>query len=85
MPRMLALRTVQRQTAASRSAKPAMREQHGFTGGFPNVRSTSLSTLAQTPSCRESLGQEPVLGVLGVLGVVGVVGVVGVAGVGMHL
>ncbi|KAF8052183.1 hypothetical protein N665_1592s0003 [Sinapis alba] len=72
IPRMLSLRAVQRQTAASRSTKPSMSEQHGFTGGVPNFRSTSLSTLAQTPICRASLGQEPVLGVVGVLGVTGV-------------
>jgi hypothetical protein len=33
MPRMLALRAVQRQTAASTSARPWMSEQHGFFGG----------------------------------------------------
>jgi|APAra0007618328_1042625.scaffolds.fasta_scaffold19301_1 hypothetical protein len=55
---MLALSAVQRQAAASRSAKPWMSEQHGFTGGFPNVRSTRLSTLAQVLIC---IGQVPVV------------------------
>jgi hypothetical protein len=58
IPRMLALSAVQRQAAASRSAKPWMSEQHGFTGGFPNVRSTRLSTLAQVLIC---IGQVPVV------------------------
>ena len=58
---MLALTAVQRQTAASRSAKPWMSEQHGFTGGFPNVRSTRLSTVTQVPISMEFLGQVPVV------------------------
>ena len=51
MPRTLMSSAVQRQTAASRSAKPAMSEQHGGTGGggFPNVKSIALSTLVQAP------------------------------------
>lgn len=65
IPRMLALRAVQRQTAASTSASPWMRLQHGSTGGLPRVKSRRpLSTLAQTPSLRVSLGHllEPELG-----------------------
>ncbi len=64
MPRMLALRAVQRQTAASRSTRPSRREQQGFTGGLPKVTLRSdLSTSAHTPSFRASLGQDPLDGV----------------------
>lgn len=60
---MLALRAVQRQAAASRSASPLMRVQHGSTGGLPRViLSRPLSTLAQTPSLRASLGHLAVAG-----------------------
>ncbi|CAH2048034.1 unnamed protein product [Thlaspi arvense] len=60
---MLALRAVQRQAAASRSASPLMRVQHGSTGGLPRVMlSSPLSTLAQTPSLRASLGHLAVAG-----------------------
>lgn len=55
----LALITVQRQTAASRSTRPWMRVQHGVFGGVPITTFTgplSLSKLAQTPSLRVSLG-----------------------------
>uniref|UniRef100_A0A1J3KA09 Uncharacterized protein n=1 Tax=Noccaea caerulescens TaxID=107243 RepID=A0A1J3KA09_NOCCA len=63
IPRMFALRAVQRQAAASRSASPLMRVQHGSTGGFPRVMlSRPLSTLAQTPSLRASLGHLAVAG-----------------------
>lgn len=55
---MLALIAVQRQTAASRSAKPWMRLQQGVFGGVPTTRCTKpLSKLAHTPSFRVSLGQ----------------------------
>ncbi|KAL1201701.1 hypothetical protein V5N11_006242 [Cardamine amara subsp. amara] len=66
MPRTLALRAVQRQTAASRSTKPSMRLQQGVMGGVPRVTSfNKLSALTQTPS----LGQVPVVvGLVGVLG-----------------
>jgi hypothetical protein len=58
MPRMLALMAVQRQTAASRSTSPASSEQHGVSGGDPmTVPTAPLSTLAQTPSFKASLGQ----------------------------
>ncbi|CAA6666810.1 unnamed protein product [Spirodela intermedia] len=49
-PRTLALRTVQRQTAASRSASPLIRLQQGSFGGV---------TLTQTPSLRASMGHLP--------------------------
>lgn len=59
MPKMLALITVQRQTAASKSASPSMRLQHGVTGGSPIVTLTRLpSTSRQTPNLRASLGHE---------------------------
>lgn len=46
--------------AASRSAKPSMRVQHGVLGGVPTTRCTkSLSKSAQTPSFRVSLGHLP--------------------------
>ena len=55
---MLALRAVQRHTAASMSARPWMREQQGSTGGLPTLMlSNPLRTLAQTPNLRVSLGQ----------------------------
>ncbi|KAK8687541.1 hypothetical protein V6N13_086349 [Hibiscus sabdariffa] len=56
---MLALSAVQRQTAASRSARPWMREQHGCTGGEPTTTLTMFSTLAHTPNLRASLGHLP--------------------------
>ncbi|KAK8710648.1 hypothetical protein V6N13_145962 [Hibiscus sabdariffa] len=58
-PKTLALSAVQRQTAASRSARPWMREQHGCTGGEPTTTLTKLSTLAHTPNLRASLGHLP--------------------------
>ncbi|KAF8092489.1 hypothetical protein N665_0413s0031 [Sinapis alba] len=70
MPSRLALRAVQRQTAASRSTKPLIRLQHGVTGGVPRVTSfNKFNALTQTPSCKVSLGQVPVVvGVVGGLG-----------------
>nr|KYP55341.1 hypothetical protein KK1_001552 [Cajanus cajan]KYP55360.1 hypothetical protein KK1_001571 [Cajanus cajan] len=59
MPNTLALRAVQRHTAASRSARPSMREQHGVFGGFPRFTFTKPSRLAHTPNLRVSLGQVP--------------------------
>lgn len=57
---MLALMAVQRQTAASRSRRPWMREQHGVLGGEPMVTlSKEPSKSAQTPNLRASLGQVP--------------------------
>lgn len=58
MPKMLALMAVQRHTAASRSARPFRRAQHGVTGGVPTTRCTkSFNKSAHTPSFRVSLGQ----------------------------
>ncbi|KAF2572783.1 hypothetical protein F2Q70_00002641 [Brassica cretica] len=65
IPRMLALSAVQRQTAASRSTKPSMRLQHGFTGGAPNVAFNKLSALTQTPSFTVSFGHVSMAGVVG--------------------
>ncbi|KAL3829873.1 hypothetical protein ACJIZ3_018675 [Penstemon smallii] len=65
MPKTLALMAVQRQTAASRSARPPMSEQHaaGFFGGLPTTTFTkSFSKLAHTPNFRVSLGHLPPLG-----------------------
>ncbi|KAG8486674.1 hypothetical protein CXB51_019983 [Gossypium anomalum] len=59
MPKTLALSAVQRQTAASRSARPWRREQHGCTGGEPTVTLTKPSTSAQTPNLRVSCGHLP--------------------------
>ncbi|CAF2149183.1 unnamed protein product, partial [Brassica napus] len=65
MPRTLALRAVQRQTAASRSTKPFMRLQHGVTGGVPRAGPVTsfnkFRALTQTPSFKVSLGQVPVV------------------------
>ena len=82
MPRTLALRAVHRQTAASRSTKPWMSEQHGWGDGCPNCTlSRPLSTFAHTPSLRASIGQFPdEPGVLG--GVTGVGLGLGTEGVG---
>jgi hypothetical protein len=57
MPKIFALRAVQRHTAASRSTKPPSREQQELVGGLPSL--TPLikpSTSAQTPSFSASLG-----------------------------
>ncbi|PWA90899.1 hypothetical protein CTI12_AA012750 [Artemisia annua] len=40
MPKILAIMAVQRHTAASRSARPPMRVQHGVFGGVPTTRWT---------------------------------------------
>jgi len=61
MPRMLALMAVQRQTAASASISPWMREQHGSFGGVPMMTLSKPSrTLAHTPNLMASIGQVPV-------------------------
>ncbi|KAL3818205.1 hypothetical protein ACJIZ3_004110 [Penstemon smallii] len=63
MPKILALRAVQRQMAASRSAKPSMRVQHGVLGGVPMlILRRPLSKSAHTPSFRVSLGHDLLLG-----------------------
>ena len=59
IPKMLALRAVQRHTAASRSTRPFRSEQHGVTGGLPKVTfNNPFSTLAHTPSLSASRGHE---------------------------
>ncbi|PON53857.1 hypothetical protein PanWU01x14_200190 [Parasponia andersonii] len=60
IPRILALMTVQRQIAASRSARPWIRVQQGVTGGVPMVTlANPPSKSAHTPNFRASLGQLP--------------------------
>lgn len=58
-PKRLALMVVQRQTAASRSARPLRRGQQGSFGGVPTLRLSKFRRFKQTPSFRVSLGQEP--------------------------
>lgn len=55
-PRTLALIAVQRQSAASKSAKPWSNEQHLLEEGDPTTILTSPKTSAQTPSFNVSLG-----------------------------
>ncbi|KAI3709323.1 hypothetical protein L2E82_39083 [Cichorium intybus] len=63
---------VQRQTAASRSARPLRRLQHGVFDGVPmTMGRRSLSKLAHTPSLRVSFGQVALGGFEGVGGLVG--------------
>ncbi|KAF7801660.1 uncharacterized protein G2W53_040771 [Senna tora] len=76
MPRTLALRAVQRQRAASRSAKSLMRLQHGRVGGAPIWTLIRPNTSAHTPNLRVSIGHLPLeeegeggFGADGVLGV----------------
>ena len=56
IPRTLALIAVQRQTAASKSAKPWINAQHLLEAGDPTTILTSPKTSAQTPSFNVSLG-----------------------------
>ncbi|GAU50642.1 hypothetical protein TSUD_184340 [Trifolium subterraneum] len=64
MPKMSALRAVQRHAAASRSTRPSRREQQGVTGGRPIVIfNNPLRTLAHTPNLSVSRGHEPLEGV----------------------
>ncbi|GJT53197.1 hypothetical protein Tco_0988251 [Tanacetum coccineum] len=74
---------VHRQTAASRSARPSMRVQHGVFGGFPTTKwIRSLSKLAHTPNLRVSFGQVALGGLDGVGGFGDGVFGVGVGGFG---
>lgn len=57
MPKMLALMAVQRQTAASRLARPWSKVQQGVTGGVPTTTWTKPNKSAHTPSFRVSTGQ----------------------------
>ncbi|KAL3818211.1 hypothetical protein ACJIZ3_004116 [Penstemon smallii] len=57
MPNTLALIAVHRHTAASRSTKFPISEQHGVFGGVPTTRCTkSFSKLAHTPNFKVSFG-----------------------------
>jgi len=55
-PRMLVLSAVHRQTAASKSAKPLMSEQHSWLGGVPMTSLTRPNQLPHTPNLSVSLG-----------------------------
>ena len=81
MPSTLALMAVQRQAAASRSARPPRRLQHGSAGGFPTLAFTRPATLAHTASLSAFLGHLPLPDGDGEGGVG--VGGVGVGGVGV--
>ncbi|KAJ7011418.1 hypothetical protein NC653_001754 [Populus alba x Populus x berolinensis] len=73
MPKMLALMAVQRQTAASRSRRPWMTLQQGFTGGVPTVTlSNEPSKSAHTPNLSASFGHFPPEGFGVGVGTVGV-------------
>ena len=56
MPRTLAFKVVQRQTAASRSASPLMRGQHCCVGGTPRLALRRVSKSTHTPSLSVSMG-----------------------------
>nr|GEU51454.1 RNA-directed DNA polymerase, eukaryota [Tanacetum cinerariifolium] len=63
IPKTLALMAVHRQTAASMSARPWIRVQHGLTGGEPSTTpSNPPSKSAHTPSFKMSLGQVAIPG-----------------------
>ena len=59
IPRTLALIAVQRQSAASESAKPSSNAQHLLETGEPTTTLTSPRTSAHTPSFNVSLGHFP--------------------------
>lgn len=59
IPSTLALMAVQRQSAASRSAKPSSNEQHLLETGEPTTTLTSPRMSAQAPSFSVSLGHFP--------------------------
>lgn len=64
MPKTLAFMAVQRQTAASRSVRPAMRVQHGVFGGVPTTTpSRPPSKSAHIPNFRASRGHVAFAGV----------------------
>ena len=67
IPSKLALMAVQRQMAASRSARPFKRVQQGAVGGVPMTTPTNPpSKFAQTPNLRVSLGHLPLEAGVGV-------------------
>ena len=72
MPSTLALMAVQRQTAASRSARPPRMLQHGSAGGWPTSALTRPSTLAHAASLSACLGHLPPVEGDGGVGVGGV-------------
>lgn len=59
IPSTLALTAVQRQTAASKSAKPSNNAQHLLEAGDPRTTLTSPRRSAQAPSFNVSLGHLP--------------------------
>lgn len=65
IPKTLALIAVQRQRAASTSASPEIRLQHGVTGGEPTTTLTNPRTFAQTPNFKVSIGQVLYFGTYG--------------------
>lgn len=82
MPNILALSAVQRQTAASRSARPWMSGQQGVFGGVPiTTLSKFFNKFAQTPSLRVFSGHVP--GVIGLGFGGGCLGVFGGGGQGV--
>ena len=50
---------MQRQAAASRSARPWMSEQQGSVGGDPNLTLTKFNKFAHTPNLSASIGHVP--------------------------
>ena len=72
----MALRAVQRQTAASTLARPLRSAQHGVFGGEPTRTLIKPNRSAQTPSLSVSVGQVGLTGgnFFGDFGVLGVVG-----------
>ena len=58
-PSTLALMAVQRQTAASKSARPLRRLQHGSAGTLPASPLTRPSTLTHTPNLSAFTGHLP--------------------------
>ncbi|KAF8765463.1 hypothetical protein HU200_008609 [Digitaria exilis] len=61
MPSTLALMAVQRQAAASRSARPPRMLQHGSAGGWPTSALTRPATLAHAASLSAFLGHLPLV------------------------
>lgn len=72
----MALRAVQRQTAASRLARPLRSAQQGVLGGEPTTTLTKPNKSAHTPSLSVSVGQVGLTGgsFFGGFGVFGVFG-----------
>ena len=81
IPSTLALMAVQRQTAASRSARPSSKAQHLLETGDPITRLTSPRRSTQAPSFKVSLGQKALGEGAMVTGGIGV----GIGGAGWHV